>query len=131
MGGVAYVTAPLVSANASHRSRVRAAAEQRAPTTAVDTASVAQMPILSTTSVKRRVLRTAVTFPRTQRPQVLTRGVFTGRGSSTNSAIAMPDTKVTTAHCANVPKATTQKPTVKRIGAQTSNFWTVRSKALV
>merc|ERR1712224_997455 len=28
------------------------AAEQRAPTTAVDTASVAQMPILSTTSVK-------------------------------------------------------------------------------
>merc|ERR1712134_252047 len=106
----ACVIAPLVNASAFHLSQAKVAAEQRAPTTAVDTDSAALTRTLSTTSVKPQMLSTDLTSPLIPKQRARAHGAFTGRGSSTSNAIAMQVTKVTTAHCANAPKVTIPKP---------------------
>jgi len=110
---VVCVIVPLVSANVSRPSLVKGVAERLAPTTAVDTDNAALTLTLSTTLAKLPKCHMAPKFLLTQRPAAQRLGVFTGRGSSTNSAIAMLVTKAMTAHSVGAPEVMILKPNVK------------------
>ena len=90
-----------------------------APTTAVDTGSVALMRTPSTSLAKPQLFRTdLVLFPLIPKARSRAHGAFTGRGSSTNNnVIAIQVIKVTTAHCVNALKLTIPKLPAKLIAA--------------
>merc|ERR1719275_201395 len=117
---VVCVIVPLVSANASRPSLVKGVAELLAPTTAVDTDNAALTPTLSTTLAKLPKCHMAHRFLLTRWLEAHRLGVFTGRGSSTSSAIVMLVTKAMIARSVVVPKVTTLRPNVIPIVVRTS-----------
>jgi hypothetical protein len=117
---VVCVIVPLVSANVSRLSLVKVAAEPLAPTTAVGTDNAALTLTLSTTLAKLPKYHTAHKFLLTRRLAAHRLGVFTGRGSSTSSAIVMLVTKAMIARSVVVPKVTTLRPNVIPIVVRTS-----------
>merc|ERR1712032_162376 len=117
---VVCVIVPLASANVSRPSLVKGVAEPLAPTTAVDTDNAALTPTLSTTLDKLPKYHMAHKFLLTRRLEAHRLGVFTGRGSSTSSAIVMLVTKAMIARSVVVPKVTTLRPNVIPIVVRTS-----------
>jgi hypothetical protein len=117
---VVCVIVPLASANVSRPSLVKGVAEPLVPTTAVATDNAALTPTLSTSLAKLPKYHTAHKFLLTRRLAAHRLGVFTGRGSSTSSAIAMLVTKAMIARSVSVPEVMTLRPNVRPIVAKIS-----------